>query len=121
MYDANKLVTFQAQGRLDPESHLLDLDHWSPLVAHHRAAAEGIDLGDEHFAVIYCLRERFRVHGPWASARELSRELDAEFAAEGGRRYLYSLFPHGPIAQGCAIAGLPLPAGTLDRSFGSVH
>jgi sulfur relay (sulfurtransferase) DsrC/TusE family protein len=51
MYDANKLVTFKA-GRIDPESHLLDLEHWSPLVAHQRAAAEGIELTEEHFAVI---------------------------------------------------------------------
>jgi tRNA 2-thiouridine synthesizing protein E len=120
MYDANKLVTFQA-GRLDPESHLLDLEHWSPLVAHQRAAAEDIELTEEHFAVIYCLRERFRVRGPAAGARELMRELDAEFAAEGGRRYLYGLFPRGPIVQGCRIAALPLPSGTLDLSFGSVH
>jgi tRNA 2-thiouridine synthesizing protein E len=49
------------------------------------------------------------------------RELDAEFAAEGGRRYLYGLFPRGPILQGCRIAALPLPSGTLDLSFGSAH
>jgi tRNA 2-thiouridine synthesizing protein E len=49
------------------------------------------------------------------------RELDQEFAAEGGRRYLYDLFPRGPILQASRIAGLPLPPGTLDRSFGSVH
>lgn len=121
MYDANKLVTFQSQGRIDPESHLLDLEHWSPLVAHQRAAEDGIALTEEHFAVIYCLRERFRVRGPAASARELMRELDREFAAEGGRRYLYDLFPRGPIVQASRIAALPLPPGTLDRSFGSVH
>lgn len=121
MHDANKLVTFQSRGRIDPDNHLLDLDHWSPLVAHQRAAEEEIALGEEHFAVIYCLRERFRLKGPATSARELMRELDREFAAEGGRRYLYDLFPRGPIVQASRIAGLPLPPGTLDRSFGSVH
>ncbi len=121
MYDTKKLVAFLAQGRVGPENQLLALEHWSPLVAHQRAEEEGIALGEEHFAVVYCLRERFRVKGPAANARELIRELDKEFAAEGGRSYLYGLFPRGPIVQGCRIAALPLPPGTLDRSFGSVH
>lgn len=121
MYDINKIITQQAMGRTDPESHLLDLDHWSPLVARRHAEDQGIALTEEHWAVIYCLRERYRVRGPAAGARELMRELAAEFAAEGGRRYLYQLFPRGPILQASRIAGLPLPPATLDLSFGSVH
>jgi tRNA 2-thiouridine synthesizing protein E len=59
--------------------------------------------------------------GPARSARELARELDREYADEGGRRYLYELFPRGPVVQACHIAGLPMPPGTRDLSFGSVH
>jgi sulfur relay (sulfurtransferase) DsrC/TusE family protein len=51
----------------------------------------------------------------------MTQLLDREYADMGGRRYLYGLFPHGPLAQGCRLAGLPLPVGTLSASFGSVH
>jgi tRNA 2-thiouridine synthesizing protein E len=47
--------------------------------------------------------------------------MEHNYLAEGGRRYLYSLFPRGPVTQGCRLAGLPLPNGHSDPSFGSVH
>jgi tRNA 2-thiouridine synthesizing protein E len=78
-------------------------------------------LEDDHWQVIYCLRERFRTLGPDWTARNLTRELEREFSDAGGLRFLYLLFPHGPLAQACRFAGLPLPQGTLSPSFGSVH
>jgi len=121
MYDVNRTIRHQWLGRGDPDSDLLDLDHWSPHVAQRRAAEMGIELSDEHWQVIYCLRERYRQHGGAHSARELVRDMEREFADEGGRRYLYQLFPGGPVVQASHIAGLPLPPGTIDPSFGSVH
>jgi tRNA 2-thiouridine synthesizing protein E len=35
-------------------------------------------------------------------------------------KYLYTLLPGGPIAQGCRLAGLKPPAGAVDQGFGSV-
>jgi len=46
--------------------------------------------------------------------------LEERFAAEGGRKYLLELFPKGPVAQGCELAGLPVPAYASDGSFGAV-
>jgi tRNA 2-thiouridine synthesizing protein E len=51
----------------------------------------------------------------------LSRELDNAFTEQGGARYLYRLFPHGPLAQGARIAGLPVPANVTNASFGSMQ
>jgi len=31
----------------------------------------------------------------------------------------YQLFPKGPLAQGCLLAGVQPPAGTQDKGFGS--
>jgi tRNA 2-thiouridine synthesizing protein E len=56
---------------------------------------------------------------PAMHARELHDALDEHFHAEGGIKYLYTLFPKGPLAQGCLLAGLQAPAGTQDRGFGS--
>jgi tRNA 2-thiouridine synthesizing protein E len=52
--------------------------------------------------------------------RELHDALDENFHGKGGLKYLYQLFPGGPVAQGCRIAGLKAPAGATDKSFGSV-
>ena len=52
--------------------------------------------------------------------RELVDAMNERFHARGGNRYLYLLFPGGPVAQGCEIAGLRVPSGSVDKSFGSV-
>jgi tRNA 2-thiouridine synthesizing protein E len=121
MYDINKFIANPRMQLNDPEGYLIGLDHWSPLVANERAAQDGIVLTDEHWQIIYCLREKFRLVGPDWTARRITQELEREYADAGGRRYLYQLFPRGPLAQACHLGGLPLPLGTLSYSFGSVH
>jgi tRNA 2-thiouridine synthesizing protein E len=121
MYDVNKFIANQNLERRDPDGYWSELAHWSPMVANRMAAEEGLVLDDEHWQIIYCLRERFRVLGPDWTARRVTHELERDFSASGGRRHLYELFPRGPLAQGCRLAGLPLPVGTINRSFGSVH
>jgi tRNA 2-thiouridine synthesizing protein E len=67
------------------------------------------------------LRHHFRAVGNTASARELLHELEHKVFGHVDRRRLFELFPRGPIAQASRIAGLPMPRGTLDPSFGSSH
>lgn len=121
MYDNDMRIAESQPIPTDPLGHMALLDRWSPRLASRIAAEEGIALEEEHWLVIYCLRERFRTEGPALNARQLTRELEREFADVGGRRYLYWLFPHGPLVQACRIAGVPLPTGSVDTSFGSVH
>jgi len=121
MYDINKFIANQGLESRDPEGNCADLTRWSPLIANRLSEEAGLTLEEDHWAVIYCLREHFRKLGPDWTARQMTRVLDKDFAAAGGRRFLYALFPGGPLAQGCKLAGLPLPQGTLNRSFGSVH
>ncbi len=121
MYDINKFITDPALARKDAEGLFADLPHWSPRVASQLAAEEGLQLTEAHWDVITRLREMYKVEGHEWNARNVTRALEKEFASEGGRRYLYELFPGGPLAQGCKLSGLPLPQGTLDPSFGNVH
>jgi sulfur relay (sulfurtransferase) DsrC/TusE family protein len=67
------------------------------------------------------LQEYFAKHEPKdIHLRELHDALEEKFHRAGGIKHLYMLFPKGPIAQGCRVAGLAVPAGAIDRSFGSV-
>lgn len=95
---------------------------WTVEAARQAAHAEGLELGDAHLEVLRALQEYWARHTEHAAVnlRELHDALDEKFHRDGGVRYLYILFPGGPVAQGCRLAGLPVPAGAIDRGFGSV-
>ncbi len=98
-----------------------DFDEWDEEVAKALAAAEGLELTDEHWDVIHYLRERCRTEGTDCSARQVSQALAKRYADKGGKRYLYTLFPRGPVFQASKIAGIPMPAHVVDLSFGSAY
>jgi tRNA 2-thiouridine synthesizing protein E len=118
MLDINKALR---EAQRDPEGNMFGLEQWSPLVAQHRAEAEGLYLTDDHWEIIIYLRERYRAQGNAHSAREVQKELDEKFSEGRGKRYLYELFPGGPVSQGSRLAGLPQPPYASDPSFGSVQ
>lgn len=94
---------------------------WSPEVAEQLAQTEGVELSDEHWEELNALQEYYARHEfDRIQVRELSDALDEKFHDRGGIKYLYTLFPKGPIAQGCRLAGLEMPAGAVDKGFGSV-
>ena len=94
---------------------------WTEAQALQLAEQENIELTDAHWAVIRFLRHHCEQNGTSCSARLVLKAMTGEFKREGGKRYLYTLFPRGPVVQACKIAGIPLPAYSLDLSFGSVH
>ncbi|GJQ55323.1 MAG: sulfurtransferase TusE [Rhodocyclaceae bacterium] len=95
---------------------------WSASIAEDIARAEGIELTADHWEAVRGLQEYFVRHegDPIISLRELHDALDERFHSRGGIRSLYLMFPGGPIAQGCRIAGLKAPYLSKDLSFGSV-
>lgn len=119
MLDINNVINNEALHHLDPEGHMYDLEHWSPLTAKKMAQAEGIDeLTEAHWHVIYALRNLYREKGRSESARAVMHILEKDFVDEGGSRYLYALFPKGPVSQGSRLAGVPVPPNSSDPSFG---
>jgi len=93
---------------------------WSRENAEELARAEGLTLTEEHWQVVRALQAFYAHHEePTVNVRELHDALNEDFYAEGGIRYLYTLFPKGLLAQGCLLAGLQPPAGAQDKGFGS--
>ena len=91
---------------------------WAREEAEKQAEMLGVPLTDDHWEVFRSLQAYFTTH-EFPNRRELSDALDEKYHHKGGRRYLYTLFPSGPVSQGCALAGVAMPAGSVDRSFGS--
>jgi tRNA 2-thiouridine synthesizing protein E len=96
---------------------------WTRQAGGDTASAEGLQLEDAHWEAVRALQEFFDRHrdDPSINSRALHDALEEHFHAEGGIKYLYSLFPGGPVTQGCRLAGLEAPAGSSDTGFGSVQ
>ena len=95
---------------------------WSREEAEQIAQSEEIELNGDTFDLVKSLQEYYSKNKSGSvNVRELCDALEEKFHTKGGMKYLYKLFPGGPIAQGCRIAGLEMPAGAIDKSFGSVQ
>lgn len=96
-------------------------DHWSPEEALQIAREEGLEMNEDRWEELNALQEYYaRRDAARISVRELHDALDEHFHEKGGIKYLYGLFPGGPVAQGCRLAGLEIPPGAIDKGFGSV-
>jgi tRNA 2-thiouridine synthesizing protein E len=91
---------------------------WSTLNASKVAEDLDITMGPEHWEIVLCLQEYF-ARNPIPNRRELNDALGEFWHVHGGRKDLYRLFPGGPVSQGCSIAGIQVPSGSVDKSFGS--
>jgi TusE/DsrC/DsvC family sulfur relay protein len=99
---------------LDEDGFLLDPEAWDEDVAGCFAHAEGLELTSEHWEVVNCLREYFRLYQMAPQIKVLVKELGRKLGPDKGSiKYLYDLFPGGPAKQACRIAGLPRPTGCV--------
>lgn len=106
----------------DHPNNLPDFPHapadWTLAKGLKKADELGIVMGPDHWDIVLCLQEYFSRNAEF-NRRELNDALEEYWHQHGGRKALYLLFPGGPVAQGCEISGIPVPAGTVDKSFGS--
>ncbi|MCW8922635.1 MAG: TusE/DsrC/DsvC family sulfur relay protein [Gammaproteobacteria bacterium] len=91
---------------------------WNMGVAKAIAKQENITLADDHWELMRCLQEYYS-KTDFPKLREVTDALDENFHGKGGMKYLHRLLPSGPVSQGCKLAGLKVPAGSVDPSFGS--
>ena len=75
------------------------------------AEAEGIELTDDHRAIINYFREKFREEGKTPNFRNFMKDMETVLPSVDSKK-MYDLFPHdGPAKQAVKIAGLPKPYG----------
>jgi tRNA 2-thiouridine synthesizing protein E len=120
MQEINKTFNEIFSSSYDKPFNLEALDPWSKDIAIENAKKEGISLTPAHWEVIEAIRNHYQEFGLEANARSLLKRMEVEFDEFGGKKYLYDLFPRGPVNQACRIAGLPLPPHSVSPSFGSV-
>ncbi|MBA3034301.1 MAG: TusE/DsrC/DsvC family sulfur relay protein [Gammaproteobacteria bacterium] len=96
----------------DDYGYLLEPDY-SEEAVQAIAAADNIQLTDDHMKVINFLREKFKEDGHTPNLRNLIKGLQDEGdMPHADSALLFELFPDGGAAkQGCRVAGLPQPKG----------
>lgn len=112
--------------QLREATHDPDFPHaplgWTRDEAMANARGEGLAMTPEHWEAVRAMQAYYAQHAddPAIGLRDLHDALEECFHHKGGLKYLYTLFPGGPIAQTTHIAGLKAPFTAVDPGFGSV-
>ncbi|ABY68878.1 putative sulfite reductase [Actinobacillus pleuropneumoniae serovar 3 str. JL03] len=94
----------------DASGYLTHLEDWSEALAIEIAKKEQIELIDEHWEIIFLVRDFYQEYKTSPAIRMLVKAMAQKFGEEkGNSRYLQRLFPDGPAKQATKIAGLPKP------------
>ena len=103
-----------AQIPVDKAGYLLQVDDWKPELAPFLAAQENIELSENHWEVVYFVRDFYLEFNTSPAIRALVKAMAQKLGPDkGNSRYLQRLFPKGPAKQATKIAGLPKPAKCL--------
>jgi tRNA 2-thiouridine synthesizing protein E len=98
----------------DDEGYLQDLSQWSPCVAEHLAAQEGLELTEAHWEVLHLLRDFYARYAHSPAMRPLVKAVKQSLGDDKGRSiYLMQLFPGSPAKLAARLAGLPKPDNCL--------
>lgn len=98
----------------DAFGYLTNLNDWSSELAVKIAENEQITLTDEHWEIIWLVRDFYTEYQTSPAIRMLVKAMAQKFGEEkGNSRYLQRLFPEGAAKQATKIAGLPKPAKCL--------
>ena len=94
----------------DKEGYLVNQSDWNKDIANAIANQENIILTEKHWLIINALRDFYQQYKRIPSMRVLIKTMTENLPTQKiTSPYLYTLFPDGPIKQGCKIAGLPKP------------
>ena len=93
--------------QINEEGFLTEFDDWNEEIAAELAKNIGIEMTDEHWAVVRWLREDYKEKGETATTRRVQ--------TVGGfpTKQQFVLFPKKPAKKMAYIAGVPKPHGCV--------
>ena len=86
-----------------------------------QAKYAGMTLDSQHWEVINFVLDVYDGCDECRNARQMMKKMDQQFSAEGGKKYLYKLFPEGPVRQVHKLADLPSLHHQVDQGFGTSY
>ena len=92
-----------AELNFDGDGFLTNPEVWNDEVAKQIAQADGIEMTDQHWAVVRVIRNNFNEKGNAPMIRTICKETGLKL------KDIYELFPLGPARGACRVAGLPKP------------
>ena len=93
---------------------MVNRDIWNEQVAEKLAALVEIKLTNAHWEIILFIRNYYQQFNHLPNARVFTKAIRKEFGEhKGNSRYLYGLFPDGPLKFACMIGGLPKPTSCI--------
>jgi len=96
---------------IDKDGYLRNLGDWSEEVALELAVTEGVQMTEQHWEIIYLLRDFYQEFELSPAMRALVKQVSKKLGEDKGRSvYLLQLFPPSPARIATKIAGLPRPA-----------
>lgn len=102
----------------DEEGFLINPNDWSEIVAeqmaYEQSLHDSVKLTDTHWGLIHYFRDYYQENKVHPSMRKLVMTLGKYHGQKfhdhkAYEKYLYQLFPHGPVTELCKLAGLPKP------------
>ena len=93
----------------DEHGHLVNRSDWNRAVAEQLAASDDIELTAAHWQLIETVQAIYDETGDTPPMRLLIKMLRQYIDPEIDSRYLYRLYPDGPVRLASKHAGLPKP------------
>ena len=94
---------------VDEDGFIQEPEKWNKEVAEDIAKEEADSpaMGEDHWKLVNYLRNYYLQYDIAPPIRMLTKQTDLEL------KYMYKLFPKGPAAGACKVAGLPKPTGCV--------
>jgi TusE/DsrC/DsvC family sulfur relay protein len=108
----------------DEEGYLINPDDWSDEIAeemaYQQAQQDGVKLTETQWGLIHYFRDYYQENKRHPTMHKLVESLGKHHGEhfhdhKAYEKFLYELFPHGPIEELCKLAGLPKPVGDVEE------